>query len=474
MKRKWSAVEVCDVTGELHVPDGGNLRYPVQEEYLSKARAIVNKVQSGTSLAVALIEAGEVRKSPAVQQNKQSPRTLVILYTDFEPDDVLAVAQILEFKRQLGRLEYEPLVIFCANFVDKDHGTVYEKKMLMASLMLGITDFPVLTCEGDKGDVKPRDGPIHPKSKEVADCRCATLASICESISSFDGDNIDFYIMAPGRGNLGAIVKQLETSGAWPLRAKWRVSMYSGSFNTRGMHDADLEALEVILGHSDTPLVDLSKFPFFGGKACHPVTASLATFSAPTFAAELTAKAPLLVAAMVLFNEEFNQALVHPDNTSLFRGSVLSVSEEQRFADIKNVFFEKGVIEYARALKADAEIWHKVVDYKRSTVASFAAGACDSPLCDQLLFLYEWLKREKPGWLANEEIGQWCLNRKSGFTSIDRAATDGIRAIQPVLRNANDTAILEEIRGVLQTFALQHVEALRAEPSRRSKVACRL
>ena len=91
-----------------------------------------------------------------------------------------------------------------------------------------------------------------------------------------------------------------------------------------------------------------------------------------------------------------------------------------------------------------------------------------------MLFLYEWLKREKPGWLANEKIGQWCLDRKSGFTSIDRAATDGIRAIQTVLKNPNDTAILEEIRGVLQTFALQHVEAPRAEPSRESKVACRL
>ena len=67
----------------------------------------------------------------------------------------------------------------------------------------------------------------------------------------------------------------------------------------------------------------------------------------------------------------------------------MSVSEKQRFAKIKNVFLEKGVNEYAQALKADAEIWHKDVDYKRSTVASFAAGACDSPLCDQLLFLYE-------------------------------------------------------------------------------------
>ena len=86
-----------------------------------------------------------------------------------------------------------------------------------------------------------------------------------------------------------------------------------------------------------------------------------------------------------------------------------------------------------------------------------------SPLCDQLLFLYEWLEHEQPGWLAPEEVGRWCLDRKSSFISVDPTASDGIRAVQPTLQRPNDEAVLEAIRGVLQKYALQHLESLRSE-----------
>ena len=42
----------------------------------------------------------------------------------------------------------------------------------------------------------------------------------------------------------------------------------------------------------------------------------------------------------------------------------------------------------------------KVAGFKKSTLKAFAFGGCDSPLCDQLLFLYEWLRVEKPHWLC--------------------------------------------------------------------------
>ena len=121
---------------------------------------------------------------------------------------------------------------------------------------------------------------------------------------------------------------------------------------------------------------------------------------------------------------------------------------------------------YAQALQADGEIWKKVVGFKKSTVPAFAAGSCDSPLCDQLLFLHEWLAKEQPGWLASQEIGKWCLDRTSGFTSIrpaDPAASGGIRGVQPVLLNPKDENMLEEIRAVLQQYALQHVQALQRQ-----------
>ena len=95
----------------------------------------------------------------------------------------------------------------------------------MASLLLGITDHPILTYEGGQGHAKAFDGSIHPKTKEIAASRRAILASICETLAGFDGDRIDFYVMALGHGNMGAIVAQLRAAGVWPLRAKWKVSM---------------------------------------------------------------------------------------------------------------------------------------------------------------------------------------------------------------------------------------------------------
>ena len=87
--------------------------------------------------------------------------------------------------------------------------------------------------------------------------------------------------MAPGHGNLGAIVSWLKSQKQWPVSAKWRVSLYSGSFNSRGMQEADIEALGDIMRHSDEPLMNLSKFPFFGRQSCHPVTDSLGSFALP-------------------------------------------------------------------------------------------------------------------------------------------------------------------------------------------------
>merc|ERR1719161_2504571 len=124
--------------------------------------------------------------------------------------------------------------------------------------------------------------------------------------------------MAPGRGNIAAIVDKLKTRKEWPLRCqagatKWQVTLYSGSFNMRNMKQQDLQALREISKFSAGPLVDVAKYPFFGGGKCHPCTDSFTTFAPSSFATELNYVAPpLLVASLKLINDEHNIGLIQP------------------------------------------------------------------------------------------------------------------------------------------------------------------
>merc|ERR1719163_2761401 len=105
---------------------------------------------------------------------------------------------------------------------------------------------------------------------------------------------------------------------AWEKRnVKWNVSFYSGSYNIRNMKGEDLKALETLCNRSDTPLVDMAKYPFFGGDDCHPWTASLTTFAMETFTCDLNMCAPLLAAALKLFNDDHNTSLVEATEENL-------------------------------------------------------------------------------------------------------------------------------------------------------------
>ena len=105
----------------------------------------------------------------------------------------------------------------------------------MASLAFGTDKFFTLTKEGDTGQDKFWDGSVHAKSAKLASMRDATIKKICQELVRFNGGHIDLFIMAPGHGNLGALVNALRNLGAWPLRQEWHISIYSGSFNMRGI-----------------------------------------------------------------------------------------------------------------------------------------------------------------------------------------------------------------------------------------------
>merc|ERR1719359_2556248 len=112
---------------------------------------------------------------------------------------------------------------------------IFEKKDLVAQLLLSEPHFHVLLRGDDEiGEAH------HPRYDELFDARAKTLERIVDSIAGYTGDRIDFYCIAPGHGNIDAIVdalKEREKSGqpAWPKKASWRVYLYSGAFNMRGM-----------------------------------------------------------------------------------------------------------------------------------------------------------------------------------------------------------------------------------------------
>merc|ERR1712072_308769 len=108
------------------------------------------------------------------------------------------------------------------------------------------------------------------------------------------------------------------------------------------MFEGDLRALKEIMDHSNEPLVDMSKFPFFGGKNCHKWANSLTSFATDTFAKRLAEARPRLAAALKSFNDEFNVHLIDPNNDKLFKGSKLTEEETDRFAKMRRKFNQGG------------------------------------------------------------------------------------------------------------------------------------
>jgi len=448
----------------------GNLAYPVKQSDLAAASLLVEKVHDNHRIEDLLHSKWPVWPTTD-EQNKE--RSLVVFYTDFEPDDIMSIAQIWQLKSETRRLEGEPFVIFAADFENKDGGTVYDKKLLMAALMLGLTKYHVLTPVGDIGKMQSeRDGTIHPQNLHLASRRQEELNNICASLKSYNGSCIELYIMAPGHGNLGAIVQNLKHSGCWPLPhgPQWKVQMYSGSFNMRGMQEADLEGLRDIMTCSKEPLVDVGKFPFFGGTECDEVTDSLTTFAHPKYAKELYKANPLLAGLLVLFNDEFNEGLINPQSKSLFKGSTLDESEKEAFDKISEHFRHgdrKGVEAYARALVADQRLFAKVANFKKSTLKAFAFGGCDSPLCDQLLFLREYLHLHHPDFLAGD-VGKWHYDKARGITQIKYDGSGEFDAVQPIIRKPlqKDQKALIKMRHVLSSYILKHLCAVQCHVER--------
>ncbi|CAE7030149.1 unnamed protein product [Symbiodinium natans] len=410
----------------------------------------------------------------------------LVIYSDFEVDDLMAIAQIWEWKLErlgLKGSKARPVIICAADFVHKDGCTVFEKKLLMARLMLGLEpcrDFQII-CP----DIAKCDATVRPLAESVLSCRASSLAALAEEINQVASgeSDVDFYIIAPGRGQLGDVrlvmshlsklspqfstVETRYPSAFERLCKSAHVVMYTGSFNTTGTQPRDLEYLCKVA--QSKPLIDISKFIFFGRADADPVTASADSFASPTLAMKLSEASELLPAAIVLFAEEFQGNLIRPTSWTLFRGHTLTEEETKRFQETIAPLADSGPFQkYAEALMNDP-LFQKVASYKQSTVKAFALGTCDAPLCDEVCFLFEWCLANCPESLldAQGDGGEWWIDPENGFSGIateahpapERARRLGVRALQPSMKDPKDQAFLQKMRDVLEEYVLKHMDS---------------
>merc|ERR1711937_903328 len=125
----------------------------------------------------------------------------------------------------------------------------------------------------------------------------------------------------------------METKRPWKESSiSWRVTKYSGTNNVKSLRDKDQEAIKKIvatLGQGE-PLIDISRYPFFGREDCHPMTTNFSYFVPATFGKNLTQSSPLLAAAMNLLNDELNVDLVTPTERLFTKDNLAFITQDKK------------------------------------------------------------------------------------------------------------------------------------------------
>lgn len=468
-------------------PKGGNLCYVVDAKHKDLVPKVCERMRNEEPLWPLLQKLGlaVARDWRPVADTPPAKSVLPVIYSDLEPDDVMAIAQLLQLQADSRDSYAPPLPIFGVDFADKDKGCIFEKKLLMAATMLGslrdpgrpdpcgigigwlpLTPAPATAAPAPApAEAFPSEVALH---KRITESREKVLEAICTWLEESKCEEILLLDICPGRGNLAAIVEVLKRKGKWPLKGKtWRVVMYTGSHNMRYTIDADFDALAEIMRYSKEPLADVSRFPFFGGDEALPCSRSHSSFAPPSFAKDLSRQSPFLAAVLKSIDEEFNAELIDPGHKRLFQGSTLDGEEQQRFDDIKAKYrMDNDIQAYARSFVEDPGLMAKVANYKKNTMMSFAYGSSDSPLCDQILFLYLWMKEKHPDWLAPAAEGVWVCDRRSGFTSVEPKVEprDGkeFLGVQPALAPSwvKDEQASKEMRRTIHEQTLTYMRSL--------------
>jgi len=313
------------------------------------------------------------------------PGKPVVVYTDLEPDDVLALMCMRASNRR-------PIAIYSADLQQpygKDVGGVLAKKLLLAATGLGLAFLrDLFILDGSDADVEATQRIRNAVS--AAEAQCGVGAS-------------DWYIMAPGRGRLPALLRG---------QPRTLVRIYSGSFNTR-KPNSTAEDLEAIASVAET-LRDSSAFIFRGS---HPKLDCIAACW-ETLDADVVQANPLFAEIWRIFAAEFDGKLVDPKHPSLF-GTPLSPEEQQHFDEKIAPLAKDSMKDYCQAL-LKSDCFDKVAGYKKATVKALAAEKLDCGICDVLIPMGEFLY---PQGYTEKATGRWSCNHEKGHTAI---GSDGV------------------------------------------------
>ena len=137
------------------------------------------------------------------------------------------------------------------------------------------------------------------------------------------------------------------------------------------------------------------------------------------YAAEMTTSMPLLAASLKVLNDESNSGVVQPSEV-LDAKHKLTHGEAKRWELIAQKYIRgdsDSLADFARALCQDMALFKKVRGDSLSALTTFAHGGCDSPLCAQLHFLYEFLMKWVPSCFGKATPGVWKLNKERGYTT---------------------------------------------------------
>jgi len=466
--------------------EGLNLCYAPTRLHTKQAEEFVNELvrdnaDARTVLKAALESQGAQKTVFDPPENDPKQTTLLVCMSDFEPDDIMAVAQLWELHKptEAGGHSGPPVVAFLPG--KRDTPRIFELKRLVAALTLGITKFQVLVpVDALKLGIKADNT----RAMKYLKRRQEEIKEMCDRLIRFDGEGktVSLYIMGPCGNGVADMVEYLEKhSPCWPMKAQWRMRLYSGNYNMKGMGPGDIDAIRKLTKYSKEPMIDMAKFVFFGGEKNHQCTSNFTTFALPSFAQMLNINAPLLAAALKVNSELFHTKLIEP-SPSLFRCKAefqekLSEEEIVTFKNIGTLYDPENYLkvrEYALALVHNKVLWKKVAGHKKSTLAAVAYDADDAPLCDQLLFLYEWYnfkgeQTQREG-VFKKDIGKWEIDKAKGFSQVvsqssEEAAggydeIDHIRAIQPYMEDPFDEDSLDHMRERLQEYILEHLRQL--------------
>lgn len=284
--------------GSLSPEGEGHFRFALPLRQLNTAEEIVREVRDGENVSYVLRRMGQLRAMPGYtlagralslsgtmtpcesrahegffSNRADTGSDLVFFYLHFELDDVMLLAQLWQLKKEKCEMNQDPIIVWAVSYTDlASENLFFEKKQLMAS-MLGVRSEDIfMLLQSAAGDLDDSAGQGHPMTEKLRQRRDETISNICEVLMEYPSSLVHLYISAPCNGNFGAIRDYLRGEESWPPKAKWKVHMYTGSYNIRGHHvrDADIEALQDLVSDAN-PLVDVSRYFFFGGEGAHPI-----------------------------------------------------------------------------------------------------------------------------------------------------------------------------------------------------------